>query len=156
MEKGEHAIVVFDGVCNLCTWWVAFIIMHDPGAYFLFVPLQTRKGKQTLNQCGSRPGEIEKKMKTKKRGKRGAPDAGAVPDSVVLVENGTCYSRSTAGLRILRRLTGFWRMFFYLFIIIPAPLRDMVYGFVARNRYRWFGRQQKCMVPQPGYKERFL
>ncbi|MNC72147.1 hypothetical protein D3C75_1231620 [compost metagenome] len=85
-------------------------------------------------------------------------DSSLVPgqlSTVVLLENGVCYTESAAVLRIARRLRFPWPAA-YLFIIIPRPLRDALYRLVARNRYRWFGRDEQCMVPTPEIRKRFL
>jgi len=132
----NDAIVLFDGVCNLCNGSVLFIIDRDPGAYFRFAALQSDVGRDVLAGVG-----------------RAIP-AGD-PDSIVLVENGRVYERSTAALRIVRRLRGAWKLA-WLFVIVPRPLRDLVYRLVARNRYRWFGRTAECRIPTPALRSRLL
>ena len=131
--RGE-AVLVFDGVCNLCSRLVVFTIKRDPGGYFLFASLQSEKGKELLKKCRL---------------------SGEDVDTMLLVENDRCYTRSTAALRVFRRLKGLWK-WWYGFIIIPGPLRDLVYRFIAGNRYRWFGKQDQCLIPSPGHEERFL
>ncbi len=132
----NDAIVLFDGGCNLCNGSVLFIIDRDPGAYFRFAALQSDVGRDVLAGVG-----------------RAIP-AGD-PDSIVLVENGRVYERSTAALRIVRRLRGAWKLA-WLFVIVPRPLRDLVYRLVARNRYRWFGRTAECRIPPPALRSRLL
>lgn len=127
-----HPVVLFDGVCNLCNASVTFIIDRDPGAVFRFAPLQSDVGQALVLGCGLE-GE----------------------DSIVLVEDGRCYVRSEAALRIARRLDGAWR-FLGALRFVPRPLRDPVYQAVARNRYRWFGRQEACRLPTPDLRARFL
>lgn len=129
-------VLLFDGVCNLCNWLVAFVIRRDPGDYFLFVPLQSEKGEELLKGCGLSSGEMN-------------------VDTVVLVENEKCYTRSTAALRVFRRLNRLWPLL-YVFIVVPRPIRDIIYRFVARHRYRWFGRRDQCMIPSPENRARFL
>jgi predicted DCC family thiol-disulfide oxidoreductase YuxK len=129
----SKAIILFDGVCNLCNSSVQFIIKHDKDAYFNFASLQSDFG-----------GELKKAKQI--------PDH---VDSIILVENGKVYMQSSAILRIARNLDGVWKLTAAA-LIIPRPIRDMVYRYVAKNRYRWFGKQNQCMLPSPELKERFL
>jgi len=126
--------VLFDGVCNLCNAAVLFVIDRDPAGYFRFAALQSDEGQRLLAEHGHR-----------------APDL----SSVLLVDGGRVYARSTAALRVARRLTGLWPLL-YVFLAVPRPVRDAVYDWVARNRYRWFGRQDACRVPTPELRQRFL
>ena len=132
--KVMSAIILFDGVCNFCNGSVNFIIERDTEKYFKFAPLQSEIGQKLLNEHG-----IDK----------------TVTDSVVLIENNKVYTRTTAVLRIAKRLSGAWR-FFYGFIIVPSFIRDVLYKLFAKNRYKTFGRQEACMVPTPEIRERFL
>ena len=77
------------------------------------------------------------------------------PDSILLVQGGRVYERSDAALRIARGLRGAWKLF-YAFIVVPRPIRDVVYRFIARNRYRWFGKSESCRMPTPELRARFL
>ncbi|MEO6196666.1 MAG: thiol-disulfide oxidoreductase DCC family protein [Dehalococcoidia bacterium] len=129
-----HAIVLFDGVCNLCNRSVADIIRHDPGGVFRFACLQSDVARSLGLKFGFDTGTL---------------------DTIVLVENGRVYTRSDAALRIARRLEGSSRHW-YTARVIPRPVRDAVYDWVSRNRYRWFGRRQECVTPGPGMRERFL
>lgn len=128
------AVVLFDGVCNLCNGSVQFIVRHDPAGRFRFASLQSREGQALLRRHGLDPADLF---------------------SVILVEGGRAYSRSDAALRIAGGLSGGWRAAGAL-RVVPRPLRDLVYGWVARNRYRWFGRQDACMIPTPELRGRFL
>ena len=128
------SIVLFDGVCNLCNGAVQFIINRDPEGRFAFASLQSAAGQAYLRQFGL------------------STDAF---DTFVLVEGEKAYTRSTAALRIARRLPGAWRLL-YALVIVPRPVRDWGYGLVARNRYRLFGRRDSCMMPTPGLKAKFL
>ena len=128
------AIVLFDGVCHLCSSSVKFIIRRDPSARFRFAPLQSPIGQDLL------------------RRHRLPADTS---DTFVLIEGGRAYTRSTAALRVARRLSGLWPVA-YLGIVVPRPVRDAIYRVIARNRYRWFGRRAECMLPTPEVKERFL
>nr|WP_269847036.1 DCC1-like thiol-disulfide oxidoreductase family protein [Paenibacillus sonchi] len=125
---------MIDGVCHLCQGLVRFIIPRDPQGRILFAPLQSEISRKLMNDSGLVPGQLS---------------------TVVLLENGVCYTESAAVLRIARRLRFPWPAA-YLFIIIPRPLRDALYRLVARNRYRWFGRDEQCMVPTPEIRKRFL
>jgi len=129
----NHPVILFDGVCNLCHGAVQFVIRRDRNARFCFAALQSEAGRTLVG------------------------DEGAIgdPDSIILLENGLRYDRSTAALRIARQLDGAWPVF-YMFIVIPRPIRDAVYRWIARNRYRWFGRQIECIIPTPEHKNRFL
>ena len=128
----QHPVVLFDGVCNLCNGSVVFIIRRDPRGVFRFAPLQSPAAASLLGER-----------------------AGTLPDSLVLVENGRLYTRSDAVLRIVRRLRQPWPLASAL-VELPAPLRDWLYAWVARNRYRWFGKRDVCMVPTPELQARFL
>ncbi|RDC61631.1 thiol-disulfide oxidoreductase DCC family protein [Adhaeribacter pallidiroseus] len=134
MTVTNQAVILFDGVCNLCNGFVQFVIKHDRQGYFKFTALQSDAGQEILQQVNFSNNAL---------------------DTVVLVENGKMFVRSTAALKILARLDGFWPLA-YAAIILPAFLRDFIYVGVARNRYRWFGKQESCMVPTPELKSRFL
>jgi len=127
-------VVMFDGVCNLCNGLVQFIIRRDPHARFKFAAMTA-----AADDAGS---SFTQNVKL-------------LPASVVLVEDGRKYERSTAVLRIARQLRSPWPLL-YAFIVVPRPLRDWAYDFVARRRYRWFGRRETCIVPTPELRARFL
>ena len=129
-----HSIILFDGVCNLCNGAVNFVIKRDPGNVFKFTPLQEKQGVLLL--------------------KKHAIDAQEL-DSIVLVENKKVYTKSSAALRIARKLSNLWPLFFVL-LIIPSFIRDGVYDFIAKNRYKWFGKKERCIIPTPGLREKFL
>ncbi|MCE9667303.1 thiol-disulfide oxidoreductase DCC family protein [Myxococcus stipitatus] len=133
--KPADAVVLFDGVCNLCNGAVNFIIDRDPASSFRFAALQSDQAAALLAPLGRVP-EVE-------------------PQSFILVEGGKVYERSTAALRIARRLRGGWKLF-YAFMLVPRPLRDAVYRLVARNRYRMFGKAESCRMPTPELRARFL
>lgn len=134
MRSDEKKIILFDGVCNLCNTTVSFLMKRDRRDVFRFAPLQTEPGTRLAQD-------------------RGIPTADL--DSVVLVETNDHYVKSTAALRIARELPGAYR-FLYPLILIPRGLRDAIYDLVARNRYRWFGRQESCRVPTPEERGKFL
>lgn len=129
----SHAIILFDGVCNLCNRAVQSVIKADPHAYFKFASLQSPVARQLL------AGHFFSKL----------------PDSIVLLEDGVVYIASSAVLRIARRLRWPYPLLYGL-KIIPAFLRDSIYRFIATHRYRWFGRKANCMVPDVNVLERFL
>ncbi len=139
--KERSAIILFDGVCNLCNAAVTFVIDRDPDAHFRFAALQSDVGQTLLAQQSS----LE------------APslEARTPLESVVLIENARLYTHSAAALRIAKRLRGGWPLL-YCLIVLPRPLRDRAYTWVARNRYRWFGKTQACRVPTAELKGRFL
>ena len=126
----DHNIIFFDGICNLCNSSVNFIITRDREARFKFAPLQSEIAKNYLDQTE----EFE---------------------SIVLLTNGGVYKKSTAALKIARELKGGWKLL-YIFIILPKFLRDFFYDIIAKNRYKWFGKKDACMVPTPELKSRFL
>ena len=126
-------VVLFDGVCNFCNGAVNFIIKHDKHRRFKFAALQSEYGEQKRAEFG----------------------IGDDVDSVVLIENGKAYMHSTAGLRIAKGLGGGWSLA-YVFIIVPAFIRDWGYKLFAKYRYRLFGRQDACMLPTPDVRERFM
>ncbi len=133
-RAGREAVVLFDGVCRFCSGSVRFILERDSGRRFAFAPLQSRAAQKLLQQHD----RLLEQM-----------------DSLVLVENGQCSTRSTAALRIVRYLSWPWPLLKVL-ILVPRPLRDFCYDMFARNRYRWFGKNQECFVPVAEERERFL
>ncbi len=124
-------IVFFDGYCLLCQASVQFIIHRDPAGHFQFSPLQEDLAKNLL------PPMNESEV-----------------NSVILWEEGKISYRSTAALRIVKRLTGVWPVL-YVFIIVPVFMRDTIYNWLAKNRYKWWGKSTECLIPRPEWKERF-
>ena len=129
-----NPIVLFDGVCNLCNGSVQFILRHDPAARFRFASLQSPVGQDLQARFGMDPGRL---------------------DSVILVEGDRWYKESDAALRIARGMSGAWKAL-AAFRVIPRPIRDAAYRLIARNRYRWFGKQETCWLPTPELRGRFL
>ena len=127
-------VVLFDGVCNLCDASVHFIIDRDPASIHAFASLQSPVGQEL-----SRRFELPT----------------SDPGTLILVEGNRHFVRSTAALRIARRLRQPWPLLYGL-MIIPRSLRDAIYNLIARNRYRWFGRRDSCRVPTPETAARFL
>ncbi len=126
-------IILFDGICNFCNQSVQFVIKRDPSHIFHFASLQSDIGRNLLNEYG-----INENV-----------------NSVVYITNGKAYVKSDAGLQIARRLNGFWKLL-YIFYLVPTPIRDLVYDYIAKNRYKWFGKSDSCMIPSPKIKKRFL
>lgn len=128
-------IVLFDGVCNLCDNAVQRIIKHDKKDVFRFASLQSDFGKKLVEERGMDPEEI---------------------DSIILIEPGVAYyKKSTAALEISRDLSGGYSLL-KNFLFIPESLRDSVYDLIAKNRYKWFGKKEQCMIPTPELKAKFL
>jgi predicted DCC family thiol-disulfide oxidoreductase YuxK len=127
-------VILFDGVCNLCNGFVQFVIARDPAGRFQFAALQSDSARRLLARLDG---------------------LGGIPDSIVLVDNGRVYTRSSAALRIASGLRFPWSLARAL-IVVPRPLRDWLYDRVARHRYQWFGRKDVCMVPTAESRARFL
>ena len=134
MKEESHAIILFDGVCNFCNDRINFIIRHDKKDYFRFAALQSDIGKKILADHHILQ-----------------PD----PDTFILIENQKIYNRSSAALRIAKNLDGAWPVM-YGFIIIPPFIRDIVYKIIAKNRYKWWGKKESCMIPTIEVKAKFL
>lgn len=129
----EKQIILFDGTCNFCNFWVNFVIKRDKKDEFRFASLQSEIGKKIKLQY-----QITDEI-----------------DSVVLIKNNRAYIRSNAALEITKNLKGLWFLL-YSFKIIPSVIRNVVYDFVARSRYKWFGKSD-CELPQKlEDKSRFL
>jgi predicted DCC family thiol-disulfide oxidoreductase YuxK len=126
-------VIFFDGVCNLCNGAVQFTIERDPKNIFRFASLQSEYAKTALTPFNISYQEL---------------------DSFILLENGKVYKRSTAALRVAKKLNGLWPLL-YGFIIVPRFIRDAVYNYVGKNRYKWFGKQESCWVPTPELKSKF-
>jgi predicted DCC family thiol-disulfide oxidoreductase YuxK len=133
-NETTHPILLFDGVCNLCNASVQFVLKRDTEGQFRFASLQSEAAQELLRQF---------------------PEAPAGINTVVLIENSQLYTKSDAALRAAKRLPGPWPLL-YGFILLPRPLRNLVYDWIARNRYHWFGKEEQCMLPRPEWKERFL
>jgi predicted DCC family thiol-disulfide oxidoreductase YuxK len=127
-QRSPHGLILFDGVCVLCSRGCRFVSDCDHRGYFRFVPIQSAEGRPLAEQLGIDPGN---------------------PKSFAFVVNGHGYLKSDAVLRIARELPR-WHLTWALHYL-PAALRDGVYDFVARNRYRWFGRRDVCMLPTPDW-----
>ena len=128
-------LVLFDGVCNLCDASVQYIIKHDKNNAFLFTALQSEVGQQIIKEFNIDTNKI---------------------DSIILYSNeyGISY-KSTAALKIASKL-GFPRNLLSVFLIIPSIIRNWVYDYIAKNRYKWYGKKEECMIPTPDLKSKFL
>ena len=126
-------LLLFDGHCNLCNGAVDFVIRRDKKGVFKFASLQSEIGQKILS---------ENKMPIDSF------------DTLILYENKKIYTHSTAVLRIAKKLP-YWKIF-YVLIIVPKFVRNFAYSFVARNRYKWFGKKETCRLPTPAERARFL
>ncbi len=133
-EALSHPVILFDGVCNLCNGYVNFVIDRDPESVFKFGSLQSEAGRAYLRKFGMPEDEIK---------------------TIVLVDGDRFFVRSSAVVRIAKHLPFPWKIA-WLGVIVPAPLRDVFYDLVAKNRYRWFGQSDQCRVPTPELRERFI
>jgi predicted DCC family thiol-disulfide oxidoreductase YuxK len=133
-DVSSHGIILFDGVCNLCNQVVQFIIPRDPKQYYYFSAFQSNGGQLLLEQYSLSTSEI---------------------NTVILIRKGRLYTKSTAVLLLVQKLTGLWPLL-SVFIIIPRFIRDPIYDWIAKNRYKWFGQREVCMIPTPEIKLRFL
>lgn len=127
-------IIVFDGVCHFCNGWVQFLLRHDRSARLYFAPMQGECGRQLLLEQGMDASD---------------------PSTFLLLRDGKIHTQSDAALRILADLGWPWRAAAML-RILPTTLRDAGYRILARNRYRWFGKRDACMVPSEEQRSRFL
>lgn len=135
MQLPDKPIILFDGVCNLCNSSVNYIIKNDKSSTFLFAPLQSKTGEFIIKKFD---------IDTSKT------------DSVILYsQKQGVYLKSTAALRIAWAL-GFPNAIFGVLFIIPPFIRNWIYDYIARNRYKWYGKKQSCMVPSRELKARFL
>ncbi len=134
MSADSHKIILFDGVCNLCNGWVDFVIRRDKGARFRFAALQSESAASLL---------------------KGYKIPADEEPSILLLDGDKIHNRSTAVLFIMSGLSFAWPLMM-IFWVVPKPIRDFFYGWVARNRYKWFGKRDTCRLPSPSEKERFL
>lgn len=130
----DQPIIIFDGVCNLCAYSVKFIVKNDRHARFKFVSAQSEKGKVLQRTCG---------VDTLQDG------------TVILLKNDQVYIKSDAALQIAKDLDGLWG-FLYILKFIPKPAREFFYSIISKNRYRWFGKSNECLLPDNNMKKRFL
>lgn len=133
MSELEKPILFFDGVCGLCNRFVDFSLKYDPHGKVLFAPLQGQTAGEILSES-----DVENL------------------DTVIYYENGILHRRSTAIVKLLSAVGGFWSVLAWLLWLIPRPLRNFGYRITAKNRYRFFGQKETCRLPTPAERERFL
>ncbi|MDN3723505.1 thiol-disulfide oxidoreductase DCC family protein [Aequorivita sp. SDUM287046] len=134
MKTENHKIILFDGVCNLCNGAVTFIIKRDKRNVFKFAALQSEIGRELISQF---------KIDTSK------------VDSIIFIEDEKQYDKSSTALHIAKHLSGAYPLLFG-FMVVPKFIRDAVYRYIAKNRYRWFGKRESCMVPTGELRGKFL
>jgi len=127
-------VILFDGYCNLCSGSVVFILKREPKDIFRFASLQSDYAAGLIDRLGIRD---------------------EAPDSIILVEKDRVYYRSRAALRIARRLRRLWPLI-YVLVIVPPFIRNPIYDWIAKNRYRWFGKRNTCFVPPKDLSYKFL
>ena len=132
--QSSSPIILFDGVCNLCTGVVKFAIKRDKKGGLQFASLQSDIAKELMRQHDI----DETQLKT-----------------FIFIENEKAYLRSTAALKMVRHFKGLWPIL-YVLIVVPKFIRDAVYKYISNNRYRWFGKEESCMIPTPEIRARFL
>ena len=133
--NAEHAVVLFDGVCNVCNDSVKFILARDTAGYFHFASLQSKVANALLEPFGMTDMPLH---------------------TMVLIEGGRVFTKSTAVMRVARRLGALWPLVSFAMRLAPRSLRDALYSGFVKHRYRWFGKSEQCLVPTPAVRERFL
>jgi predicted DCC family thiol-disulfide oxidoreductase YuxK len=130
----DNPVILFDGVCNLCSSTVQFVIKNDKNQRFSFASLQSHYGLKLLANFNLSNKEL---------------------NSFILHKDGKIFTRSTGALMVARELNTPWSWLYFL-MIIPAPVRNFVYSLIAKNRYKWFGKKEACWIPSPNLKSRFF
>jgi len=130
----QQPIILFDGVCNFCNSAVNFTLKRNTKANIFFAPMQNEAGQKLLQQYNLPADDMQ---------------------SFIFIENGVVYKQSTAALKVCRHLRRVWPLCYGL-IIVPKFIRDGIYNWIAKNRYKWFGVRQACMIPTPEVRARFL
>jgi predicted DCC family thiol-disulfide oxidoreductase YuxK len=130
----DNPVILFDGVCNFCNSAVNFTLKRNTKANIRFAPMQSEAGQKLLQQYNLPPDDMQ---------------------SFIFIEDGVAYKQSTAGLKVCKHLRGLWPLC-YGFIIVPKFIRDGIYNWIAKNRYKWFGVQQACIIHTPEVRARFL
>ncbi len=130
----KQPIILFDGVCNFCNSAVNFVIKRDKKNLIRFAPLQSEAAHQLLTDYNMPPTDMT---------------------SFIFIEDGKVYTQSTAALKVCKHLKGIWPLL-YGFIVVPLFVRDGVYKWIAKNRYKWFGKKSECMMPTVELKSKFL
>lgn len=133
-HSNSDNVILFDGVCNLCNQSVQFVLKRDNQDTFKFASLQSEFGQQTLKENGLDSTDF---------------------NSFLYLRNGVLKQKSDAALYVAYDLKNIWQLIF-TFILIPKPIRDFVYSFIAQNRYRYFGKRDSCMLPEKTYQNKFI
>ena len=134
VDELKHPVILFDGVCNFCNASVNFIIKQDRKKVFRFAALQSETGQKLLEQYNLPKKQFE---------------------SFVLIDNGRVFQKSSAGLKVYGNMPWYWK-WTQAFWLVPEVVRDAVYNLIAKNRYRWFGKKEQCMMPSKEVRSRFL
>lgn len=134
MNIEQQKIIVFDGACNLCNRWVQFVIKHDRDKIYKFCSIQSDTGKKITKQFLRGTDELK---------------------TIIFIDGNRLYIKSTAALYIVKNLSGVWS-FLFVFVSIPKFIRNFIYDIVAKNRYKWFGKADKCMAPSKDIMDRFI
>jgi predicted DCC family thiol-disulfide oxidoreductase YuxK len=130
----EQPLILFDGVCNLCNGVVRFVIRQDKKGALQFAPLQSAAAQKLLQQMHLPQKDFE---------------------TFLLIENGKVFQKSSAALQVAKHFKWYWQ-WLQVFWMVPKPVRDAAYGFVAQHRYQWFGKKDTCMLPDAKLKNRFI
>jgi predicted DCC family thiol-disulfide oxidoreductase YuxK len=130
----DKKVILFDGVCNFCNFWVNYIIEKDKKDLFRFASLQSEFGQSILSKLNLAENDF---------------------DTFVLIESKKVFIRSTAALKVVKDITG-WLKIVYPFIILPVFIRDLVYNLIAKNRYKFFGKSEFCRIPSEPEKSKFI
>jgi len=134
MKSKNHKIILFDGVCNLCNGAVTYIIKRDKKNVFKFAALQSEIGRELTSKFNIDTTKV---------------------DSIILIDGEKHYEKSSAALHIAKNLSGAYPLLFG-FMIVPKFIRNAVYDYIAKNRYKWFGKKESCMIPTAELKSKFL
>jgi len=134
MDQQNYSIILFDGVCNFCNYWVNFIIDRDKQNIFKFAALQSEKGRDLLDKFSLPKDDF---------------------DSFILISDAKIFIKSSAAFEIAKHLSGWPKLFFH-FKFLPRSFTDFLYNLVAKNRYKIFGKKDVCRIPTPEEKSKFL
>lgn len=134
LQNSSSPVIIYDGVCHLCNRGVNFILKHDRKRIFRFTPFQSSFAKKLLKENN---------------------ESEQIGDTFILIYNGKLFNRADAALKITMLLGGKWKLFYPLYLF-PKFIRNGIYNIIARNRYKWFGKADTCMMPSIEIKERFI
>ena len=135
VDPENKKVILFDGVCNLCNSSINYVIDRDKNDVFRFVSLQSELGRTIKQYIGYTKEDL---------------------DTIILYNPGEAYYiKSTAALKIINEFGGIWKLM-NIFLLFPSTLRDVVYNYIAKNRYKWYGKEESCRIPTPELKAKFL